>query len=127
MLTIEQTSISCFSGAKPAPLHTHIDFNSTGVPAPMQGLALKLLAAGAVAVAVNIPCGMWREHQRKYSPKWFLAIHVTIPLLIAMRKALEVPKWTVLVTIPGAVVGQQVRLIGVPPFQAHTGRECCSR
>ena len=40
----------------------------------------------AVAVfALNIPFGYWRETTRRFSPSWFLAIHMPIPLAVALR------------------------------------------
>lgn len=81
------------------------------IPTPTcpQALPYKLLAMGAVAVAANVPCGMWREHTSKFSPEWFLAVHATIPFVAMLRKAVLMPKWAVLLTVLGAVAGQQVR------------------
>ena len=32
-----------------------------------QALPVKFLAVGAIAMALNVPCGMWREHTEKFS------------------------------------------------------------
>ena len=37
-----------------------------------QALPVRMLAMGATAIAANVPCGMWREHTKKFSPEWFL-------------------------------------------------------
>lgn len=57
---------------------------------------------GGTAVAANLPCGMWREHTRKFSPQWFLAVHATIPFVAMLRKAVLMPKWAILLTVAGA-------------------------
>jgi hypothetical protein len=74
----------------------------------VQALPVKALALGATAIAANVPCGMWREHTRKFSPEWIVAVHATIPFVAMLRKAVLMPKWAVLLTILGAVAGQQV-------------------
>lgn len=51
------------------------------------------------AVAANLPCGAWREHTRKFSPHWFLAVHATIPFVASLRKAVLMPKWAILLTV----------------------------
>lgn len=34
---------------------------------------------------INLPFGYWRASLKKLSFKWFLAIHLPIPLVVAMR------------------------------------------
>lgn len=70
---------------------------------------MRLVALGALACAVNVPCGMWRAHLEKLSPQWFVSIHASIPAVIMSRRALGVPKWAIVLSISCAVVGQQVR------------------
>jgi hypothetical protein len=36
---------------------------------------------------VNLPFGYWRASLKKLSFKWFLAIHLAIPLVVAIRFA----------------------------------------
>jgi hypothetical protein len=48
-----------------------------------------------LAFGVNLPLGWQRGRQRKFSPSWFVAIHASIPFLIATRFALGVPFWVV--------------------------------
>ncbi len=57
---------------------------------------------GGTAIAANLPCGMWREHTKKFSPQWFLAVHATIPFVAMLRKAVLMPKWAILLTVAGA-------------------------
>lgn len=67
---------------------------------------VKFAAVGATSLAVNLPLGVWREHCRKFSPEWFVAVHASIPLIISLRKAVVMPYYAVFVTITAAVAGQ---------------------
>ena len=69
-------------------------------------MALKFAAVGATSLVVNAPLGVWREHCRKFSPEWFVAVHASIPLIMSLRKALIMPTFAVLITISAAVAGQ---------------------
>ena len=46
---------------------------------------MNLLWASLVVFVLNIPFGYWREHVPKLSAPWFLAIHIPVPFVIAMR------------------------------------------
>jgi len=69
----------------------------------------------AAALGVNVPLGMWRRGLRPFSPTWFVAIHASIPLLVAVRLALIRPNWVIPPEIGLAVVGQLLgaRLPGI--------------
>jgi hypothetical protein len=73
-----------------------------------QAIEVKLLAVGAAAALLNIPCGAWREHTAKFSFEWFVAVHATIPFIAMIRKAVVMPKYAILFTIGAAVAGQLV-------------------
>ena len=60
------------------------------------------------ALATNVPLGMWRRHLRRFSPAWFVAIHASIPVLVAMRLAFVPAYWAIPPEIGLAVVGQFV-------------------
>ena len=88
-----------------------------------------LLATLTVAFIVNLPLGFWRAGLRKYSWQWFLAIHLSIPLVIAVRISLGVPLWYVPLVIAVAISGQLLgslarrrcrERISLPP---ETGKE----
>jgi hypothetical protein len=34
---------------------------------------------------INLPFGYWRASVRKMSRQWFLAVHIPVPLVIALR------------------------------------------
>jgi hypothetical protein len=44
-----------------------------------------LWTVAAVVFALNVPFGYWRARTRKFSPAWFLAIHLPIPLIVLLR------------------------------------------
>lgn len=46
---------------------------------------MRLLAVAAATLLINIPMGYWRESVRKFSPPWFLAVHLAVPLVVLMR------------------------------------------
>ncbi len=34
---------------------------------------------------INIPFGYWREGVKKFSFKWFLAVHLPVPIIVTAR------------------------------------------
>jgi hypothetical protein len=62
----------------------------------------------AAALGVNVPLGIWRRGLRRFSPAWFVAIHASIPLLVAIRLALVRPNWVIPPEVALAVVGQLI-------------------
>jgi hypothetical protein len=46
-----------------------------------------LLIVAILILALNLPFGYWRAGVRKFSPQWFLAVHVPVPLAIGLRFA----------------------------------------
>jgi hypothetical protein len=45
----------------------------------------RLLAAAAIVVALNLPFGFWRAGTRRFSPRWIVAVHAPVPLVVAVR------------------------------------------
>jgi len=62
----------------------------------------------AAALGSNVPLGIWRRRLRRFSPAWFVAIHASIPLLVAIRLALVGADWVIPPEIALAVVGQLI-------------------
>ena len=58
------------------------------------------------ALSTNTALGMWRSSLRRFSPAWFVAIHASIPLLIAIRLLLIKSTWVIPPEIGLAFVGQ---------------------
>ena len=47
---------------------------------------LHVLPAVLLGVLIlNVPFGFWRAGARKFSPVWFLAVHMPIPLVVWIR------------------------------------------
>jgi hypothetical protein len=56
-----------------------------------------LLALLLLAVAlINVPFGYWRSGVRKFSRPWFLHVHGSIPLVVALRLMAGI-HWTIVV------------------------------
>jgi hypothetical protein len=50
-------------------------------------------------LAINIPFGFWRAGARKFSPSWFMAVHIPVILGIGLRLLSKVG-WSVAVLPP---------------------------
>ena len=44
-----------------------------------------LWEVAAAVVALNLPFGFWRACVTKFSRAWFLAVHLPVPIVIALR------------------------------------------
>jgi hypothetical protein len=44
-----------------------------------------LWLVATVVFLLNIPFGWWRSRSRKFSWQWVLAIHLPVPIIIALR------------------------------------------
>lgn len=74
---------------------------------------LQLIILLIFAFGVNLPLGYMRETSRKYSLRWFVLIHLSIPFIIALRMV-EGFSWhliplTILMAVAGQIVGGQMR------------------
>ncbi len=65
-----------------------------------------MVTISLIAYFINIPLGYWRAFQRRFSVKWFIAIHASVPFIIALRYILDVPSLYALLFITLAVSGQ---------------------
>jgi hypothetical protein len=73
---------------------------------PHQGWLI--LAIAALAVGCNVPLGYLREGVRKFSPAWFLYVHLSVPLIAALRISNHLSYWMIPVFIGCAVAGQLI-------------------
>jgi hypothetical protein len=46
---------------------------------------MKLLLIAALVFLLNLPFGYWRGRKERFSRQWLLAIHLPVPLVIALR------------------------------------------
>jgi hypothetical protein len=67
---------------------------------------MNIVWVGIVALIVNIPLGKWRTRYKKFTIVWWLLIHASIPLVIALRIWLDTPKIAIPIFIGLAVIGQ---------------------
>jgi hypothetical protein len=44
-----------------------------------------LWTVALLVFVINLPFGYWRASVRKLSPQWFLAVHIPVPIVIALR------------------------------------------
>jgi hypothetical protein len=44
-----------------------------------------LLLISFIVLVINIPFGYWRANVKTFSLQWFLAIHIPVPFIIALR------------------------------------------
>ncbi|MDR2870811.1 MAG: hypothetical protein LBV04_10200 [Deferribacteraceae bacterium] len=61
-----------------------------------------------LAFSLNIPLGAWRARQRKFSARWFIGIHASVPLIVALRIYFDVHTGFIALFIALAVLGQLV-------------------
>lgn len=67
-------------------------------------LALVVLAV----FTLNVPFGYWRAGTRKFSWQWILAIHLPVPLVIALRilSGLGFQLWSFPIMVAAFFLGQ---------------------
>lgn len=56
----------------------------------------------------NIPLGFFRQGARKYSLRWFVFIHLSIPFIIGLRLTNDISWRAIPFTLALAVAGQWV-------------------
>jgi len=71
---------------------------------------VKLLLIGMVVFILNIPFGYWRANVKRFSLQWFLAIHIPVIFVIALRLASHLGfAWSSYVVLVSAFfLGQQL-------------------
>ena len=62
----------------------------------------------AFTFLLNIPFGMWRASVRKFSLTWMVAVHASVPIIVALRLWLDVSYMLIPVLIAIAVLSQWV-------------------
>ena len=69
---------------------------------------MKIAFVLVFAFLINLPFGWLRRKEKKFSFKWFLYIHLPIPLIVALRIWLKINPWLIPLVIAAAVAGQAV-------------------
>lgn len=65
-----------------------------------------LVLVTLMSITFNIPLGFLRNKTRKFSIRWFILIHLTVPLIYYFRTTLVMPKWSAVIFIVAAIFGQ---------------------
>ena len=70
----------------------------------------KLIIITILVFLLNIPFGYWRANVKRFSTQWFLAIHIPVPFIVALRILSGVGfGWeTYLFMVAGYFLGQQI-------------------
>jgi hypothetical protein len=75
-------------------------------------LALQLSTVLLTALLLNLPLGYLREGSARYSLRWFLYIHLSIPVVILLRMSYglgwEIIPLTVVLAIVGQIMGGRI-------------------
>ena len=58
------------------------------------------------ALVLSLPFGVWRVRTSHFSPAWFLAIHLPVPLIFLLRWQMQLPAIYMLASLAGTVAGQ---------------------
>lgn len=69
---------------------------------------LGLIVLLAFDLGINIPLGYWREGCVRFSWRWFLYIHLSIPLIIGLRLYFGYSWKLIPITLGCAVAGQVI-------------------
>ena len=67
---------------------------------------MKLLAVFMVILVIALPFGFWRAYTRKFSIRWFLSIHLPVPLEILVRVEAHLSYKFIPFTIAAFLAGQ---------------------
>ncbi len=46
---------------------------------------MRLFEVGLLVFLFNVPFGYWRSNVKKFSLQWILAIHLPVPIVVALR------------------------------------------
>jgi len=71
-------------------------------------MILKLTIVTILTFILNLPFGYWRSKVKKFSVKWFLFIHLPIPIVVLMRYQFNLgfKWWTYPFLVGGFFLGQ---------------------
>ncbi|MCP4550036.1 MAG: hypothetical protein GY835_26555 [bacterium] len=69
-------------------------------------MIVRSLIFAVPVVLINILFGMLRVRCRRFSIRWFLAIHAPVPFVFLLRRHLELPEIFILLSLTSAIIGQ---------------------
>jgi hypothetical protein len=70
---------------------------------------MKIILVGLIVLVINAPFGYWRANVKRFSLQWFLAIHIPVLFVIALRLAFHLgfAWYTYVVLVSAFFLGQQ--------------------
>lgn len=55
---------------------------------------------------INVPLGVWRASVNKFSIQWFMAIHLSVPVIVLLRNEIGLADIFIPLTLFAAMLGQ---------------------
>ncbi|RLD93116.1 MAG: hypothetical protein DRJ29_06560 [Bacteroidetes bacterium] len=85
----------------------------------------KLIIITILVFVLNIPFGYWRANVKRFSTQWFLAIHIPVPFIVAMRILGDVGfSWhTYVFLVGGFFLGQKLGSMLMKRVHNHCQQE----
>ena len=82
---------------------------------------MKLFLVGLMVLIINIPFGYWRANSKRFSMQWFLAIHIPVVFVIALRLVshLGFAWYTYIVLVICFFLGQQFGALIIKRVRKH--------
>lgn len=84
-----------------------------------------LILISFVVLVLNVPFGYWRRNVSRYSLQWFMAIHIPVPFIIALRLTTGIgfAWYTYLIMVSAFFLGQQAGSLLLRPVHRRCHRE----
>jgi hypothetical protein len=69
-----------------------------------------LILTALIVGILNVPFGYWRANVKRFSIQWFLAIHIPVPFIVALRllSGIGFAWYTYVFLVAGYFLGQQL-------------------
>ncbi len=85
----------------------------------------KLILIAILVFILNIPFGYWRTNVKRFSTQWFLAIHIPVPFVVALRllSGIGFSWYTYVFLVGGFFLGQQFGSILLKRIHARCHQE----
>ena len=85
----------------------------------------RLVILSLLVFMLNVPFGYWRNNVPRFSLQWFLAIHIPVPVIIALRllTGIGFAWYTYLFLVAAFFLGQQVGSLLLKPIHLRCHQE----
>ena len=85
----------------------------------------KLILISILVFILNIPFGYWRANVKRFSTQWFLAIHIPVPFIVALRlfSGIGFSWYTYVFLVGGFFLGQQLGSLLIKWVHQHCYQE----